>query len=293
MQRILRSTPATIEARFYPSGSETLTSDGTVTVSVTRADGTVVAGVSAVTELPPGVYKATLPVQANLDLLTATWTGTTQTVTTQVEIVGGFYVSLAEIRAEKNLADSTKFPTADLETARAWFEDIAEDYCNVAFVPRYGREALDGTAGWCLRLRYPNQNSRSFRDPLHLRRVLAATIDGTAVSAPVVANWDLYEDGRINAWDAGTTFGIGRRNIVVAYEYGYDAAPEQLRRAALTAIRYRLLTDESQQIPDRATSLVNEFGNIVLSQPGEKRATGIPEVDAVLERLSERTPGIA
>lgn len=272
--RVLRSTPATLEAVFYPAGAEAPAADAPVTVAVTRADGTTVSGVGAVSTPSAGTYRATLPAQANLDLLTATWTGATQTVVTEVEIVGGFYVPLAQIRAEPNLSDANVFTTAELEAALAWFESLAEDHCRTAFVPRFARETFDGTGTTGARLRTS-----------HARRLLAATIDGATVST---TGWDLYPDGRVDTRDAGVTFSVGRRNVAVSYEHGLDRPPADLVRAALTAVRWRLLTDASQKIPDRAISLVNEFGNVQMAVPGTDRPSGIPEVDAVLNRFRDQ-----
>lgn len=287
--RVLRNTPATLEAKFYPSGSETLTNDAPVTVAVTRADGTAVAGVGAVTNPSTGVYQATLPAQANVGLLTATWSGATQTAVTEAEVVGGFYVTLAEIRAQKNLSSTSKFTTAELEDAREWFETLAEDHCGCGFVPRFARLTLDGTGCSRLRLGEPRQ-SLSGRRPFPLRRVLAATIDGAVAT---VTNWDVYPGGVVDTQDAASTFTLGRRNIILDVEYGYDRPPRDLRVAALTAIRSRLLTDEAGLVADRATSITNEFGNVLLSQPGTARPTGIPDVDAVLNRLNETEVPVA
>lgn len=289
MQRILRSTPATLEARFYPAGSDTPATDGTVTVTVTRADGTTVTGVGAVSEPDSGVYRATLPAQPDLDLLTATWEGDTQTVTTTAEIVGGFYCTLAEIRAQRNLDSAAKFPTAALEDARDWFETLAEDHCGCAFVPRFARHTFDGDGSTGLRLRLTSTSLARRPRPRPVRRVLAATIDGTSVAGGAVSGWDVYPDGTIDTYDATTVFTLGRRNVIVAWEYGYDQPPADLKSAALAAIRARLLADEARQYPERATSISNEFGNILLSQPGTNRPTGLPEVDAVLNRLNENT----
>lgn len=275
VQRILRDTPATLSATFYPAGSENGTNDGTVTVAVTRADGTVVAGVGAVSAGTAGAYTAALPAQTDLDLLSAVWSGATSKVRTYHEIVGGYIVELADIRAQSNITGQAKFTTTLLEDARAWFTDLFTDYCGFSPVPRFAHELINGSGTNRLVLT---------TNKAYIRTVRYAAIGGTAISTDDLAKWDVDEgviDGRL----AGTVFTAGEHNIEIGYEHGLDTPPADLRRAALTAIRARLLGDLNSQMPDRAISMSNEFGNIQYAQPSQRFPTGYPDVDAVLRRL--------
>jgi hypothetical protein len=206
-QLIALDTPATISATFYPSGSDTGTNDGTVTVAVTRADGTAVAGVGAVSAGASGVYTATLPAQTSLDVLTATWSGATSKVRTTHEIVGRQLVELAEIRAQTNLAAGGTYTNARLDEARAWFVDLVDDYCGFSPIPRYAYEVVNGTGMTTVRL-----TNRAY-----IRTIRSVTIDGTAVAD--VTKWDL-ENGILDASQAGAYFTLGRNNVKVGYEYG-------------------------------------------------------------------------
>jgi hypothetical protein len=279
--QVLRNTSAILQVTFY--SDETATSaDGAVTITITRADGTALVTAAATSNPSTGVYRYTLAAQANLDYLTAVWSGTfsgtAQSITSYVELVGGYYATLPEIRALPNLSDTAKFTTAELTDARQWIETLVEDVTGVAWVPRYSRDLLDGAGTYEIILNH-----------MKPRTLLALTVGGTAVTT---TSFDLYESGRINRYDAGSTFAIGRRNVVASYEHGYDSPPNDLKRAALTAIRYRLLTDQNQTIPDRALSMTNEFGNIQMAQPGPNRPTGIPEVDAVINRWIIKGKGL-
>jgi len=280
IQKILVATPATIRAVFYVG--ETPTDVGAVTVTVTRADGTAVAGVGAVSSPSPGVYEASLPDQDDLNLLTATWDSASRTVTTLHEIVGGFYAELAEIRALDALSNTAKYPTAKLEMARAQAEDRFQDATGVSWVPRFQRDVLDGANTTTLRL-----------TRIRPRTVLSTTINGTAVAD--LTTLRVYEHGLIER-AGGVTFpreaSGGGRNVVVEYVHGFDQPPEDLRQAFLTYVRY-LLLDSNSRIPDRASVMSTDLGTFQLTTAGFNRPTGLPDVDAVLMNHDHTIPGVA
>jgi len=278
-ERILRNTGANAEVTFEADG-QPLNADAGVTVTITRADGSTLVGGDAATPVPGQIGRYRYPVapRSELDHLTISWTGVfaglTQTLVTDLEIVGGFYVSLGEIRARADLSDPAKFTVAQLVEARTWFEDTVEGYCDVAFVPRYAREVLDGSGTDTLWLTHHQ-----------LRRLLSVKIDGEVQTTTA---WTPYPDGRI-VRDTGV-FPVGRRNVEVAYEHGYDRPPSPLAKAAFVAIRDKLLTD---RVGERQYAVVTEAGIQRLSTPGRDRPFGIPFVDAVVTAHSERIPGIA
>lgn len=273
---ILRNTQATLQVTFYSGGTAT-DADGDVLVTVLGDDaGTVVAGTAVAGGT--GVYTYTLAPQSNLDLLTVSWAGTfggtVQSVTTNAEITGAHYVSLADIRALRSLSSTATYPDSRLLEVRSWFADRAESFCGVSFVPRHARDVLDGDGTRTIMLS-------------HLRpRVLEdAFVDDAEVTD--LTDWELYGSGKVYRGDAAFT--AGYRNVVIQYEHGYDLPPEDLREAALVAIRYKLLGDQSG-IPERATTMATEVGTFNLALAGANRPTGIPEVDAVLIGLSKKVP---
>jgi hypothetical protein len=110
-KQVKRNTGALVEVTF--SGDETpLDADGAVTYAITKADGTSLTTGTAthVGSAGSGRYNLTLPPQADLNLLTATFTGTfggiVQSQSVAIEIVGGFYVALSDIRAAANVTDN-------------------------------------------------------------------------------------------------------------------------------------------------------------------------------------------
>ena len=280
--RILRNTAPTLQATFYIGETATPPSPNTATVTVTRADGTAIVTGAAATNAGTGIFSYVLDetYTANLDLLTLDWTatfsGNPQVVRTYCEIVGGFYVSLAEIRALPGLSSTTSFTTATLGSARNWFEDLAEEFCGVAFVPRYGRELFDGCGQNTIRLKG--------RGVHQLRKLLSVKVDGVSKT---LTDFVSYPTGKVY-WKAGS-FSTGYQNVEINYEHGHDKPDEDLRQAALAAIQTKLLGDMSG-IPDRAISMTTDTGTYGLSLAGAERPTGIPAVDAVLKRKNERLP---
>jgi hypothetical protein len=276
VQRILRGSAATLRSSKLNSEGEAVAPSGAVTVEVTRWDGSVVIAAGTATGVDGADRTIALtPTQtAQLDRLTATWTdaGDNSSWTTTAEIVGGFYFSIAEARAsDKTLEDATKYPDADILATRAEVEEEFEEICGRAFVPRFG--TFIGTGG-----------AQVLPDP-HLRKLRSVTVDGTAYTAAEVEGVRTDEAGII-----ATTARRGAR-VVVSYEHGLDSPPADLKRAALTRLRSRLNMSKSA-VPDRATSFSTETGTFRLSMPRADR-TGIPDVDAVLDRYALRTPTVA
>lgn len=262
-ERILQGAAATLSQSWY--SDEDVADPSTVTVEVTAADGTEVKAAGTATT-GTGAAARTVGLSTSdtstLTVLTAVWTSSALGVkTTRHEIVGGFYLELADIRALGSLDSTSRYTTAELRAARDWFETVAEAWCDVAFVPRYGK--VDAY--------------HRFRDRIYLRpmprTVQAATIDGVAVSTSA---WEPQTDGYV----AGASVASSGR-LVVHHTHGYDEPDRELVEAAKVAIRSKLLTDQSN-MPSRQVLLSNELGTVRLAQPGAKAATGIPEVDRVL-----------
>lgn len=273
--KVLLNAPATLSVSF-DDGGEALVDPGTVTVTITQANGTAIVTGAATTGTGAAARTYALAARTSLDRLTAVWTGSAsgRVATTHHDVVGGYVVPLSSVRTQKNLADIAKFTAAELGEARSWFEDLAEEFCDLSFIPRFRVEGINGDGSSVLRVKRRNARRLSF-----------VKIDGVTTT---ITGWDLSPNGTVLA-DASLPVGVN--NIEVGYEHGLDAPPADVARAALVAIRWRLLTDEAQQLPDRATSMTNEFGNVLISQPGGKRATGIPEVDSILSHY--QLPGVA
>jgi hypothetical protein len=233
---------------------------------------------AATTRISAGLYQYTLAPQSNLELFKFKWKGTfggvVQYWTEDVEIVGGFYVSLAEIRALTGI--TAEITDASLEKARGWFEDLAELSCGRAFVPRFARDLLDGDGTDNIRL-----------DHIEPRTILSAKIGGVAQTG--TATWALYPTGRV-VRDTGSFTG-GSRNVEIQYEYGADEPDDELHEATLRAIQYRLLGDKLGLPAEAISASVDVRGPLTIGTPfqqaaGMGRPTGIPEIDHVLSARS-------
>jgi hypothetical protein len=151
VDRILQSTPATISESWYQGA--TIQDPGTVTVTVTRDDGTIVTtGTAAGTGAAPRTFQLTAAHTASLDRLTATWTSPTLgTLTTVVEVVGDFLFTINEAHN----AGLATYSDDQIAGARTRVEQAIEDACGLAFVPRYDRATLNGDGTTLLRLGRP------------------------------------------------------------------------------------------------------------------------------------------
>lgn len=261
MERVLVDTPVTISQQWQEDGVNA--DPGVVTIGVTRANGTVAIASGTATSgsgTNPRSFTLSAAVTAELDWLDATWTSPSKgTLTERVEVVGGFFYSIAEgIAAGMTLAE-----VPDKRTAA---EESLEGDCHVAFVPRYALEQVSGDWSRELMLGWPL-----------IRTIRSVSVDGTAYSAGQIADLGLTVTG-IHS-DGGWPRGF--RNIVVGYEHGYDRPPANADRAALgLAMR---------SVPDPQMA-----GQVIEAQAGEERTRyhdptesggyGILEVDDFVEK---------
>lgn len=295
LTRIAKSAAGTLAAIFLLDETPT---DSTTTVTYAVADATGASVTSGnATHAATGLYTFVLPAQSALAALTVTWSatigGSATTQTTYAEIVGGFFFTLAEGRAsDDTLADTAKYPIADLVAARLVVEARCEMICDRAFVPRYDRVVLDGTGTDQLLLSL-SAPDRSISDVRTIRSVkMANAPDSTfvAFTAGQLAALDTSADG-VLIRTSGDIFTEGRANVIVEFEYGLDRPPADLvDPAALTHFRTQLNSNKSG-ISDRTTSFtMNDGGTFRLDMPGAFK-TGLPYVDAAYASYSRRSTG--
>lgn len=284
-RRVKKGAIDTLTAYFY-DGGESPVDKGAVSVSVASDDGTVLQTGAATNTSGTYTFALSLAATAAIDLLTVTWTSGTETLTTYVEVVGGFYFELAELRAMNDLGSDTAYPTARLRAARDWIEGRIDQACNASFVRRYARDRWASWAG---------DTRLVLRDSAWPRRLLSVTVAGTAQDVSTLA---VTPYGEVTYSTGLPWLVYGWQAVDVRYEAAYvDVCPPDLHDAALQAARWRLISTDGQSgIPSRATSLTNEFGNVQLAtaRTGD-RPTGIPDVDAVIVDWARRTkvPGLA
>lgn len=289
LTRVAKGATTTLTHTFYVDETPT-DSTTTVTVSAVDAAGAAVFSGDA-THGTTGVYTYALPGQASLCELTVSWSATIGGAAVvedeTVEVCGGRFFTLADGRAsDASLADTAKYPTADLIAALLEVEQECEWICDRAFVPRYRRVVLDGTGASTLTL--PDPDVRTIRSasvaPRAGETFVALTTDQLA--ALVVLSDQTLKRVDTNIWTEGD------RNVIVEYEFGLDSPPPDLTRAAKTRFRSRLNLNKSG-IPDRAASFTSVDGGTYRILLPDAFRTGIPEVDAAYSRHSRRVQASA
>jgi hypothetical protein len=289
LTRVVRTAAALLEHTFYV-GETGVDSTTPVTVVVVDANGVEVAD-DVATSVGQGRYTFPLPSQPALQLLTASWTGTIAGAAVVepelVEICGGRFFTLAKGRAsDQALDDQAQYPTAELADALLQTETECEEICDRAFVPRYGRAVLNGSGTEELLL--PDHDIRTIRAAR-----IAPRLDRPFVALTVaeLAALSVRSDQTLVRTD-GNVWTLGEDNVIVEYEFGLSAPPEDLRRAAMRRFRWYLGLGKGT-IPDRATSWTGPDGSSYRLDMPEAFKTGLPDVDGPYGRYSLRPTGDA
>jgi hypothetical protein len=280
-ERILQNTPGTLSQQWYEDG--VAVDAGTVTVGITRADGTVLVAAltgTSGTGASPRTFSLTTTHTALLDRLKVTWTSSAKgTQVSYVEVVGGFLFTINQARALSPLSNTTTYPTARIAEARILVEQTIEDACGRAFVPRYTLETLSGTGTTDLMLKWPDLRS--------IRSVTVTTSGvGAAYTEAELALVAINTSGRV--YNTGQVWALGAGNISVGYEHGPAFPPARVTQAALTLARAWLVKGP---VDDRALGVAAPDGGFGygLAVPGRNGAwTGVPEVDAVIDQYNMR-----
>jgi hypothetical protein len=194
--------------------------------------------------------------------------------------VGEFLFSITEARALAGIG--TNSTATEIAAKRAQILGEFERITGRAFVPRYryARYGGDGTALLFLHLA-----------PLLSVRSLETYSGGTWTAYDADELADVIVDWSTLRRDTYGVFTSGYRNLRVGVEYGYEQTPGDIKEAALTVCRYKLL--EGNQT-ERALSMTTEFGTVQISTPNPERNRwyGLPLVDSVLAEY-QREPVIA
>lgn len=301
--RILVGSDNTVTSPVFvgPDGETPAATTGVPTVTVTRSVGTVLTAPTASAGADLGAYVVTLTAATHttlLDVLTVTWTGTAggrvQTYSQTVEVVGGHYATIPDLRATPGLESSSEFPTWRLLESRDEFADIVEDYRGVSYVPRYHLETLKESYAYPYGFGRPG---RVFLRHVRIRAIRSLSLAGVAITDFTTIAYTL--SGALD-WSYSTVSvpvsitGIPR-DIVAGYEHGYDNPPDALRRACKQYIRAVLLS-ESSGVPRDVVYQSMDGMTTRYSSPDKEagRPTGFIEVDRLLNSvIDERTPAIS
>ena len=191
------------------------------------------------------------------------------------------YVSAATVRSRvPQLANTTTYPTAELDRLVAEFTEIAERYLGVAYEPR------TVTAEQVVR---PNRLVKLAHT--QVRSVTAATVDGVALDAGELTDIvvDLFTGTVASSRWAGSDV------ATFTYSHGFDAPTETLLRACTEYVRSVAFADRSGQSRDViAQSMDGSFTRYSTPDWNRGRPTGFLEVDRMLNSLPVFRPaGIA
>jgi hypothetical protein len=264
---VLRSVGATLRIPEY--GEDAVSLSGEVKITITRdSDGSTLVTDSLTTHVAGEPeywsYEVSGSYFADLDILTATWTDGDSTYTTQVEVVGGYVVSLASIKAKLG-EDATD---DELTRAREQALDDIERACHVSFRPRYRRERLSG-----------NGTNRLLLGSRQPRRILSLEVEDSPLSEADIEALILEPSGVIVR---DSTWPLGRSNIVATYEAGYEFYTPAQRPVRDLAAYY--LTASPTDWNERATGYSNDYGTYSLVTPGVRGASfPLPVVNSFVE----------
>lgn len=287
-QRIVRgASDATISHQFTDADGDAATPSGTVTVSVTRSDGTAVTvGAVAGASTAPRTVTVGVAELSVVDQLTAVWSvGAVAVATDIIDVVGGTIGSLAQIEAvETTLAGKT---AAKVKDARSAAESRFIDTQHRSPVTRLTVERFNGTGHRWLNGQWP--------DLVEVRwaRVYSSPTAFTELTADQIAAINTPDElARFERSD--TCWPCGRNNIEIAYVFGMTELPTGLRRAFYRAVRVEC-NSPTTGVPERSTTWASADGiNFGQARPGVKGAAyGIDEIDAVWNDYRDPRPAIA
>lgn len=217
--RVVRYAPATVTWQPTDQNGEQADATGTPTVTITRADGTEITGITPT--LAAGTVTVTLPatVTDELDRITIVWKlDGNERGSTVVDVVGSVYVTTKRLKEENEVFASK--PDAVLRAKRDAVESWFEEKMARSFVPRFDTYtvATDATL-----ITLPRRDVR--------RIVWVHDADGDAWDSDDVDDIVVLGEAR---WGLEGTFDAG---TVIGYEHGLDEPPEDIITAVATAVR--------------------------------------------------------
>lgn len=260
----------TMAVTFRDAAGMPATSTG-VTVGVTDWAGVVVLAPGTATvpaaAAGQGVQVAIPATAVNaVTRLDATWTFGAVTARTSLDVVGSRIVWPEEVLGQPGINSRSPAQIADAIT---WCEDLFAEAMNWSPVVRFAQPNVDAHGG-------------RFRAPDHYVQTLLGVTWVSAGVADVKAT--PAELALMYVGSGGTLEGLYPTDrATLAYTHGSTSvAGQDLHDAALIAVRHHLLDQSSGQ---PILSISDGLGGTTrYAFAGPDRPTGIPDVDAVLNR---------
>lgn len=190
-----------------------------------------------------------------------------------VRIVGGFFFSRDELRDERGIGSS--FSDAALDRARDWISEVIDWHTGAAWQPRFEFDEWNEQ-------RTHREITARVLECAPARALVAVTSNGASVS---LGSLEVDYDAAIVR--NGHFYGP----CSVAYECGFDGAPDQLAEAALIGAADRLLRSKSG-ISDRIRSRTNPDTGLTENwgYAGKDHPTGVDFVDSAIHSHCQRAP---
>lgn len=285
-QRIVRGAiDASISHQFHDADGDADDPDGTVTVAVTRSDGTsVTVGAVAGTGTDPRTATIGVAELATVDQLTAVWSlDGTAIATDTIDVVGGTVGSVAALTAVE--ASIAAEDAEDVKRARRAAEDrfvsvtgrLPFQRLETQWFDSHGGDRLDG-AWW--------------PDLVEVRwaRVYTSATAYTALTADQLAAITVPDTmskfvRRDTCWPCG--------RILVGYVAGLSQIPDDLFRAFAQATRREITLLNTGQLEQSQTFVTDGTMSAGLARPGKGRAYGIDDIDDVFMKYADPRPMVA
>lgn len=216
------------------------------------------------TRVENGIIVATIPPQTSIRQLELAWrlvgseSDATLEISTVLDVVSAHLCSISDIRSYNaganvdNFEDAELYPNDMVFKARAIATQIIEDACNVFFSQR--------------------RRSCNVLAPVPLFSLPHCRVDTVSASNGSV---DLVSDCQVKLCE------VSEYPVELSYVCGYKQTPPDVSAAVvkLTASILRPLNR-----PECATGESSELGYITYTLAGRDGATGIPDVDAAIQR---------
>lgn len=193
------------------------------------------------------------------------------------------YMTASALRsAVPALNDTGKYPDSVLTGLITEFEEIAEEYRGVAYIPRTATETFT----------VPLASSAIILRHVRVRSVTSVVIDGNTVDP---TSYDYTDHGTLvtRVGFLGSAYMPVSRAVIV-YSHGYDSPPQGVLRACRMYVYYSAMADRSAVprdiIATSADGLTTRY-----STPDIRagRPTGYLDVDRLLNSQPDERMGFA
>lgn len=269
--RALVSRPIIARHRFEDHDGSPKAPDSTPTVAVADGAGTAVTGLGSVTAEADatGVYTVTIPARTQADILKVTWTATIGGATwTEVDYIDVVVTRLLSIRDFRE--QDAELTTVERDRLARVVESVEDELAGILPYPPFIR-SIRTTMTVGTTVPAATTVVAPFGPVYELYFISGDTVGSVTVGDLTAIGWLLTYPNSA-AWPAGT--------YTIHAAYG-QAPGADLKAAAVKLARYR---SRETTIPERASIVNTPSGTIQLLTPGGRFPTGLPEVDAVLNR---------